>query len=105
MAQSISVTLTFRIRGRIHPSSVVWVTKYTQITRSIRIALGRDGVVDWSALCDGDDEDPDHVHDHAHPDDDGDDADSPSTGGLPMSLAIALFVAGIVLGVIPFSCS
>ena len=78
--------------------------------RKDRIALGQSRVVGWFALCDGTNgDDPDgeehvHAHDASHSDE-TDDADPPSTAGLPMSLAIALFVAGIVLGVITFSCS
>ncbi len=48
------------------------------------------------ALCDDE-----HVQSHAHPAQDADD-DPPSTGFLPMSLAVALFISGLfVLGVIP----
>lgn len=47
-----------------------------------------------------------HAHAHAHPESGPeDDGDSPSTGGLPISLAIALFAAGLLLGVVPFSCT
>jgi len=56
------------------------------------------------ALCD--DSDARHVHAHAHPESGSDDeTDPPSTGGLPLSLAITLFVAGIMFGVVPFSCT
>ncbi|MCH9686060.1 MAG: hypothetical protein K0V04_31790 [Deltaproteobacteria bacterium] len=45
--------------------------------------------------------DDEHAQSHAHPPDEPD-GDPPSTGFLPMSLAIALFVTGLfVLGVIP----
>lgn len=48
----------------------------------------------------------DASHPHAHHDHGGDDDDEPqSTGFLPLSLAVALFVTGLfVLGIIPSSC-
>jgi hypothetical protein len=52
----------------------------------------------------------DHAHDHAHggahtPEGDEDDGEPQSTGFLPLSLAISLFVTGLfVLGIIPSSC-
>ncbi len=50
-----------------------------------------------------------HVHDHshgaAHEHDEDDDGEPPSTGFLPLSLAISLFVTGLfVLGFVPVSC-
>jgi hypothetical protein len=44
----------------------------------------------------------DEPHEHAEADDDGDDGEPSSTGFLPISLAISLFVTGLfVLGLIP----
>ncbi|MEM9457106.1 MAG: hypothetical protein AAGF11_23210 [Myxococcota bacterium] len=47
------------------------------------------------------------MHDHAHhaANETDDEAETPSTGFLPLSLAIGLFVTGLfVLGIVPGSC-
>jgi hypothetical protein len=47
----------------------------------------------------------DHSHGGAHTHDEDDDGEPQSTGFLPISLAISLFVTGLfVLGLIPVTC-